>query len=333
MVKHLNKKCVIAGKMLIILGLAAALCLSAVTSLAHAQSYHDQTIFADPPSINASSADVGTTITVKINISDALNLWSAQVGLKFNPNVLNCTALEIGEFWTRQGSSYLWMPGTIDNALGEVSISGMSFQAPATPQNGSGTLMTANFTVKAEGISDIHLLNVKTNTKVGTTVTVTPCRVRDVYTLTANSDVGVITILHNATGVTTSPPAGIPSLAVNQAEVYLTYNLTAKSYQSGETMNVYCNVTIPKAFMWDISEVLVDDTSVSSTIVDDADNTYVYFTIPYTDTAATKNVKIVGGGVIPEYPTTLILLIMAALTTIILLTPRKLWKTKLYKPL
>ena len=310
----MNRKLVTLEKIFFLTMMIAALAIIAGQPVVFAQEFEKQLIFVDPFSIDGSIVGVGNNVTVYVNISDAVLLWSGQAGLKFDPTILECTGVAIGEFWKRQGENYLWMPGTINNTSGEVGYCGMSFSSPAVPQNGSGTLMTATFRVKAAGISDIHLTNVKTTTKADTTVTTTPCRVLERYTLLADSSPYVVSIIHNATGVSTKLATGIPGMLLNQAGRYITYNMTFKSYVAGKTMYVYCNVTIPKSFMLGPWSVTIGGASVTPTITEDTENTYLYFITSYTTTLATKNVVIQATWVVPEMQplTALLLLVMAA---------------------
>jgi hypothetical protein len=293
--------------------------------------YEMQTIFVDPFSIDGSQIGVGNSVTVNINISNAVNLWSAQAGLKFNPAILECTGVAIGEFWKRQGESLnLWMPGTINNTAGEVAYCGMSFTSPAVPQSGSGTLMTATFKVKASGISDIHLTNVKTNTKTDSTVTVTPCRVLEKFTLLADSSPYIVSILHNATGATAKPATGIPGMSLDQAGKSIAFSLTFKSYVTGKTMTVYCNVTIPKNFMQGPWTITIDGTPVTPTTTEDTENTYIHFTTTYTTTTATKNIIVQGSWIVPELqPLAALLLLATASATALKIANKKLHKNKL----
>lgn len=325
----MNRETIAYRKIFFSATIMMAILAIAVQPSAFAQEFEKQVVFVDPFSIDGGSVGIGNSVTVYVNISDAVLLWSGQAGLKFNPDILECTGVAIGEFWKRQGEgAYLWMPGTINNTSGEVSYCGMSFASPAVPQSGSGTLMTATFKVKAEGVSDIHLTNVKTTTKVDTTVTTTPCRVLERYTLLADSSTYIVSIIHNATGVSTKPATGIPSMLLDQMGKYITYNMTFKSYVTGKTMYVYCNVTIPKSFMQGPWTVTVAGAEVTPTITEDTENTYLYFTTSYTTTQATKNIVIQATWVVPEMQPLAALLLLAMTAATFLTASKKLNKKK-----
>jgi len=325
----LKKKALTSNKVWIFLGLMLTLALMAKPIPVYAQ-FENQTIFVDTPFINGTAVGIGNTVTINVNISNAVSLWAWQAGLKFDPTVINCTGIVEGEFMKRQGTT-IWMQGSINNTAGEVGYSGASGTSGGTPVSGSGQLMSATFMVKTNGFSGIHLLNVKTNTETDTTVTVTPSRVMDKYTIIADSGKYTVSMLYNGTGSTTKPSAGIPDMILNQTGKELIYNMTYKSYTVGLNMTVYCNVTIPKTLLYlanpvsDTWMVKIDGAPVSFTELSDTSNVYLYFTATYTPVTSTKTIEIIGTGVVPELnPLFALPLLMAALAAAILLVTRKL---------
>jgi len=285
-----------------------------------------QTIFATPFSINGTKVGIGNSVTVNINITNGLNVWSWGVALKFDPAILNCTGRYEGEFLKRSGDT-LWQGGAIDNTKGQVAQSAASCTAPNLPVSGSGQLMNATFKVKANGISDIHLLNVEMSTYSGGVVSTSHCQVLDKYTVIASSNAYIVSITHNATG-TISPWAGIPNLILDSNVKSLKFNMTCKNTK------VFCNVTIPKTLVWlqspsDTWTVKVATVSVTFTQSEDSTNTYIYFTTTYGTSTSTKLVEIIGTAAIPEFqPITIIPLILATLAAVIIITRRKLRRDK-----
>jgi len=77
----------------------------------------------------------------------------------------------------------------------------------------------------------------------------------------------------------------------------------------------FCNVSIPKTFMWGDWVVTVDGVPVDYDIAEDDDYTYIYFTYIH----STHNVKMVSTDVVPELPTpTSILTVLIALAAAIM---------------
>jgi parallel beta-helix repeat protein len=91
---------------------------------------------------------------------------------------------------------------------------------------------------------------------------------------------------------------------------FLRFNVSGDDGTAG-----FCRVTIPKDLLWVEDgqwSVLVSGQSVNYTIIPDENHTYIYFTYNHT----TKTVEIQGTHVIPEFPSTPILMLLM-LTTLI----------------
>jgi hypothetical protein len=101
---------------------------------------------------------VGQTFRVNIVVnSPDIGIWSWQVGIYFNKDILECTNLGEGNFFN--GKYTLgFIAGTINNTLGYVTISGDSLREPETTGvKGSGVLMWFDFRVKGYGSSLLNL--------------------------------------------------------------------------------------------------------------------------------------------------------------------------------
>lgn len=317
--KQLNGKILALGKTCMILFAFLAL-LFYLPPQATCSGTPLQTIFANPFSVNGTAVGIGNTVTVNINITNGLNVWSWGAGFKFNPAVLNCTNVFEGEFLKRSGLT-LWMAGAINNTKGEAATTSSSCTSGNLPVSGSGQLMYATFKVKATGISDIHLLNVVTATKIGTSVVASPCQVLDKYTLLVDSGKYIVSLTHNATG-TTKPACGIPNLILDKTAKSVIFNMTCPKAL------VFCNVTIPKTLLSGTWTVKVAGSTVTPQKTEDTTNTYIYFTTSSTATT-TKKVEIIGTTVVPEFqPTIMLPLILALLAIAILTAKRKLRRGK-----
>jgi len=95
-------------------------------------------------------------VDVVVNSSD-IGIWSWQVGIHFNKDILRCT--DLGEDTFFSGKSTLgFLSGTVNNTLGYVTISTNSLMDPETNGvNGTGALMWFEFCVKGYGISTLDL--------------------------------------------------------------------------------------------------------------------------------------------------------------------------------
>jgi hypothetical protein len=101
---------------------------------------------------------VGQTFRVNIVVnSPDIGIWSWQVGIYFNKDILECTDLGEGNFF---GGKYTlgFIAGAINNTEGYVTISGDSLREPETTGvKGSGVLMWFDFRVKGYGSSLLNL--------------------------------------------------------------------------------------------------------------------------------------------------------------------------------
>jgi len=109
-----------------------------------------------PNTTNSSVNEYGLGDTFRVNIvvnSPDIGIWSWQVGIYFNKDILQCTDLGEGTFFA--GNYTLgFMSGTIRNDLGYVTISINSLRDPETTGlKGTGVLMWFEFYVKGYGTS------------------------------------------------------------------------------------------------------------------------------------------------------------------------------------
>jgi len=117
------------------------------------------TVSIYPPSIIGPPPNIAETFNVNVTISDVVNLYSWQAGLTFNPNVLEAFSFREGPF-LRQGSTTIFINGTIDNTAGVITYFACSLTGNALGVSGNGTLGTITFKVKYYGNSTLHLLDV-----------------------------------------------------------------------------------------------------------------------------------------------------------------------------
>jgi len=119
------------------------------------------TVYISPPTTTAA---VGQTITVYIDVSGVSNLWGWQAGMTFNPNVLECLSVEEGPFLKQGGMSTLWVPGAVNNTDGIITFCGCALCRGSTPASGSGDMAIVKFLCKNGGNSmcapeDVILVN------------------------------------------------------------------------------------------------------------------------------------------------------------------------------
>ena len=115
----------------------------------------------------------GETFTVDVNITEITDLYGYEFKLAFNTTILNATAVTPGPVNTEAGifkllpgeivdSTYVWVP--LRNASDGYVHAGCMFVGTF---DGSGILMTINFTALAEGNCTLHLYNTVFGNSIG----------------------------------------------------------------------------------------------------------------------------------------------------------------------
>lgn len=132
--------------------------------------------------INPNPAGVGSTVVVDVVVSGAVDLYTYQFSLLFNPAVLQATTSTEGNFLPAGGTTF-FVPGTVDNTLGAVNFTAGTLLGLLPGVSGSGTLATLSFNAAALGSAtlgfrDVLLLDSEqlaaTPTLQGGVVTVVP---------------------------------------------------------------------------------------------------------------------------------------------------------------
>jgi len=229
------------------------------------------------PTVNGTAIGVDNTVTVNINILDAQDISSWQAGLIFNPDLLECTGYEEGDFLSNVGSTS-WVNATINNTLGEIKPRG-SFFLGDYKASGDGRLGYLTFRVKAAGVSDLHLRDAKV---VDYYFEEVPINLIDVYTVIVDTTSHTIVTVSNSSGYSYEYPIEYHSGLYNHA-----FNATLEdvSFCISGPASGFSSVKIPKTLLsvttlaeW---RVIIDDVPLSTgerTVTENATHTSIYFT-------------------------------------------------------
>jgi hypothetical protein len=101
----------------------------------------------------------GSTFTVGVTISGAVNLYDFQLDLSFNPSVLSATGVSEGVFLSSGGATF-FIPGTIDNTDGLITLNADTLLTAISGVSGGGTLLDFDFTAIGSGTSGLGIQNV-----------------------------------------------------------------------------------------------------------------------------------------------------------------------------
>jgi len=205
-----------------------------------AQANSTTTVYLDPSTINGTEIGVGNTVTVNLNISDAVNIRGWQAGLIFNATALECTGFFEGEFLLGaagpQGTD--WISATINNTAGLIVAHGCALRGDYKA-SGSGRLAYLTFEVKASGVSDLHFRDVMV---VDFEVNEVPINIIDIYTVVADTTAHTVVTMSNSTGQEIDYGSGFYDHAFSLPAEKISFKVTGP--HPG-----FSNVTIPKTLL------------------------------------------------------------------------------------
>ena len=271
--KNLKKKVLTIRKSLlltlIVLVLSIVIVSVGTVSTIPTQTDSTTTVYFDPPTITGTT--IGEKFSVNINISDAPDTSSWMAGLNFNATLLNCTGFFEGEFLSDQGTTQ-WVEGTINNTLGVITAHGAAFLGDYKA-SGDGRLAYLNFTVKALGVSDLHLRDVVV---VDYDFNVVPANIIDVYTVVVDTTPQTVVTVSNSTGIEEQYGSGFYDHTFSPSDEEVSFKVTGPYTGSSK-------VTIPKTLLpspvppyeWG---VIIDGIPTRKTVTDNATHTSISVT-------------------------------------------------------
>lgn len=121
-----------------------------------------ETMLVPVMTVDSTTVHAGDTFSINLNVANAIDLTSWQIDLAYDPTRLRMNAVTEGPFLSSFGTT-LFTPGIIDNTTGLVSLVANSFVDFTPPPNGSGVLVSFQFTGMNSGLSPLTLSNVFLN--------------------------------------------------------------------------------------------------------------------------------------------------------------------------
>ncbi len=115
----------------------------------------------EPREIYAPPLTIGDTFTLNVTIRNVVGLHAWQVGLTWNPDILEAVtgSIEEGSFLTSAGNTQ-FLAGTINNDTGILAPSNATLTGAGVSKSGNGTLMSVDFYIKKAGDCTIRLTDV-----------------------------------------------------------------------------------------------------------------------------------------------------------------------------
>ena len=118
--------------------------------------------FADSTTLNAvanqATVSSGASLSVNVNISNVADLYDYQLDIAFNPNVVSAIGVTEGAFLQSGGSTF-FIPGTIDNSAGSITLNAGTLLSAISGVTGGGTLVVFDFTALSPGTSTFTIEN------------------------------------------------------------------------------------------------------------------------------------------------------------------------------
>ena len=123
-------------------------------------------------SANTTQLEVGDIVTLHLRGENISDLAGWQTDITFDPNVLKAGRVSEGSFLKQNGGQVHFQNGEINNTSGRINgLSAVRFSEGGV--SGTGTLLSATFTAKADGETRVSLRNFRAGSSAGKTILAT----------------------------------------------------------------------------------------------------------------------------------------------------------------
>jgi parallel beta-helix repeat protein len=240
----------------------------------------------------------GNTVTNSVHsiiLGDLIRNMHGSGNIIFHNNFINCSGLQAYDsWWGNQWDNGYPAGGNYWSDSNKTDI----YSGPQQNVSGSDGICDSAYQIHAGGAIAFEY---------------------DRYPLTVPLNVYDVSVLNNGDYTidvqSNSTVSGFKFNGPSQASV--SFEVTGPDGTSG-----FCRVTIPKQVLWTGGGqwiLLVNGTQVPCDVKEDAD--YTYFSFNYSH--STETVQIIGSGVVPEFPSSMILAVSMMLVLFVVLYSRK----------
>jgi len=262
-----------------------------------------------------SRAALGEPFTIDVAIANISELFGYQFQLSFDPGVLKCLGVALGDFFPPFPRSFTVIQ--VNNTIGFILFAAV-LMPPETAKSGSGTLATVTFNVTTSGSSLLDLYD----TKLGD-IEAKPIAHETIDGYFESTQLRTFPILVGGTtfNVSTVSNSSITSFEFNQSEG--TWEISF--YVGGsEGTSGFFNLTVPNSLMWGIFTVYVDGIPASYVRTDNTTHTSLYFSYHH----STLKVQILSTEGVAEFSTWILIIPMLSLLLLGVHTLKKRLKTR-----
>jgi hypothetical protein len=278
-----------------------------------------------------------TNISI-FNLDPYWDLGGFDIQVSYDPSFMQAVNLTIDpDGWYENFWQYLFIAkNQTDNTTGRVwvVVAGIPNEnGTHTAPYGDATLFTITFNVTLPGSSPLEIITEpprylaayphpeRPEPPFNNSLSSVPIPFD-----TTNGFANIVEVIeHSISGYTIKieSNSSVSSIYFKPRVPMLLFNVTGVDGFTG-----YCNITIPKDFMWSTIEngwhVLLDVQIATPTITEDADNTYIYLTYQH----STRNIAIITTSVVPEFGLTTITIFMLSVITLALAMKKRTTKNK-----
>ena len=294
-------------------------------------------LYVDPTVIINQTLTIDSTFTVNITVANVTDLWTFQFNLRWDPSMLDYYTITNVAYFLKYGNpehpdQSTKVTGTTKKNQTEgtmafgYSLFG-SLYVDVWPVSGTGTLATITFRVQRTGNTVLDLLK-DTLIRPGTggpppPPEAIPHDTEDGFFMNTEkidviNEVQIGDSNYTIIITTNSSISPVPFLySINDTKIW--FNVTGPAGMTG-----FCNVSIPKNFMWcdtmDDWQINVNGEHITPQTVDDENYTYLYFTY----TTSINTIEIISQYMVPEFPSALLILILIFTTLVPIFLRKKL---------
>ena len=291
-------------KLYLTLLLLALLTISSTVFLKKAYAQEESACYADPQTVTGTNFHVGDKFNVTVMVENLTNAYTLGFDVYWDPNYLNLTNRIGGDALT----GAVFMPGGINYTLGYAWDIALGLLGAPTGQDVTlGSLATLEFTILRPGKSVINITGLEFYNYYGERIEPYEDSPYDCYVDISETIIHEVVWDELTFYVKTVSNSTVSNFTFNQPAKIISFNVSGIAGTTG-----YVNVTIPKELLNaqpDEWEVYIDTTPTTPQITENTTHTFIY--INYTHTTHTISIK--GTEVIPDFPSTFMLLAVGIL--------------------
>ena len=186
--------------------------------------------------------NAGERFTLDFTVTDVADLAGWQLGVTFNPAVLQAVSINEGDFLKKGGGDTFFQSGNIDNTTGEITDITATFIG-AVGISGSGKLLSITFEAKTSGMGQLALHNIQfiasSTEAIPYEIAINPVIVGDgllAWDVNSDGEVNLMDLIHVSQNFGAADPT-IPRVDVNADGTVDISDLMIVAQHLGESTN------------------------------------------------------------------------------------------------